>query len=177
MKTALLVIDLQTGLFAEEPPPSEADAVIERINALAERARAQGDPVIFVQHEEPGTAWAFGAAGWDLDPRVKVCDSDLRLRKTTLDSFLDSPLQSMLAAHDVDRLTVCGYATEFCVDTTVRRAAALGYSVTLVSDGHTTQDKPYLSAALIRRHHNETLAEVTSFRGKISVAPAASLWK
>ena len=39
MSTALLVIDVQRGLFDSEPRPFEADAVIARINALTARAR------------------------------------------------------------------------------------------------------------------------------------------
>jgi len=33
----------------------------------------------------------------------------------------------------------------------------------LIADGHTTVDNPVLHAALIRRHHNETLANIGSF--------------
>jgi nicotinamidase-related amidase len=40
MASALVVIDVQRGLFDTRPPPAEAEAVIARINALAERARA-----------------------------------------------------------------------------------------------------------------------------------------
>ena len=40
MGAALLVIDVQRGLFASEPRPFDADAVVERINQLAARARA-----------------------------------------------------------------------------------------------------------------------------------------
>jgi nicotinamidase-related amidase len=58
------------------------------------------------------------------------------------------------------------------VDTTVRRAAALGYSVTLASDAHTTHDKPHASAAAIRAHENATLPQITSF-GQAIVALAS----
>lgn len=39
MKTALLIIDVQRGLFDDEPRPYEADAVVERINASAAAIR------------------------------------------------------------------------------------------------------------------------------------------
>ena len=64
--------------------------------------------------------------------------NDHFVRKTTPDSFLNTNLQNVLNELDVDSLIVCGYASEFCVDTTIRRAAGLGYPVTLVSDAHTT---------------------------------------
>ncbi|MBV9330399.1 MAG: isochorismatase family protein [Alphaproteobacteria bacterium] len=56
------------------------------------------------------------------------------------------------------RLIVCGMQTEYCVDTTVRAAHALGYKVTLVSDAHSTGNTQALSAGDIIAHHNLTLA-------------------
>jgi nicotinamidase-related amidase len=47
--------------------------------------------------------------------------------------------------------------TEYCVDTTCRRAPTLGYDVTLVSDGHLTADSGQLKAAQIIAHHNALL--------------------
>ena len=40
-RLALVVIDVQRGLFEPQPPPADADAVIARINALADKARLQ----------------------------------------------------------------------------------------------------------------------------------------
>jgi nicotinamidase-related amidase len=57
MKCILLIIDVQRGLFDHEPRPYEADAVVDRINILADRARHAGTPVVFVQHETETTNW------------------------------------------------------------------------------------------------------------------------
>lgn len=88
--------------------------------------------------------------------------------KRTPDSFLNTELGSILEQHDVKHVVVCGYASEFCVDTTVRRAAANGYSVTLAADAHTTHDKPHAIAATIREHHNQTLSNIRSFGPRIA---------
>jgi nicotinamidase-related amidase len=61
------------------------------------------------------------------------------------------------------------------VDTTVRRAAGLGYSVELVSDAHTTHDKSHASAEQIRAHHNATLQNISSFGVKIAAVMADEL--
>jgi nicotinamidase-related amidase len=58
----------------------------------------------------------------------------------------------------INRLIVMGAQTEVCVDTTCRRAFSLGFSVTLVSDGHSTWDNATLTAEQIIRHTNDTLA-------------------
>lgn len=176
MTSCLLIIDVQTGLFAETPNPADADVIIERINQLADRARLRGIPVILIQYEEPTPELEYNSAGWQFDSRLRVHAGDLRVRKKTVDSFHESTLQAMLAERGINHVVICGYATEFCIDSTTRRAAALGYNVTLVSDAHTTQDKPYLSAEITRLHHNRTLVNVTGFAGRIETQAAAALW-
>ena len=173
MSTALLVIDVQRGLFDAEPRPFEADAVIARINALTARARAANVPVVLVQHQSASLpagsdAWRF-AAELHVDPRDTV------VPKTTPDAFLRTDLEERLVAWQVRQVVICGYACEFCVDTTTRRAAAIGYGVTLAADAHTTHDKPHASAAQIRAHENATLSDLTSFGPVIAATPCADI--
>jgi len=175
MTTALLVIDVQAGLFDGDKRPGDASAVIGRINALAERARAARVAVIYVQHERDGSPLVHGSPGWALARELQPAALDVRLRKTTPDSFLHTRLEPLLQEHDVKHLVICGYASEYCVDTTTRRAAALGYQVTLVADGHTTHDKPHASAELIRAHENATLPNLTSFGPEIRALPAETI--
>ena len=161
--TALIVIDVQNALFQPEPRPFEADAVIDRINHLIDAARAAGAPVVWVQHEGQDGALRFGSPGWALPEALQARDDDPHFRKTTPDSFLRTGLGEWLSARGVQHLVICGYASEYCVDTSTRRAAALGFAVTLAADAHTTHDKPHAGGALIRAHHNATLPGMTSF--------------
>jgi nicotinamidase-related amidase len=163
MNTALLIIDVQQALFDVEPQPFEADIVVQRINSLSQGARTLGIPVVFVQHEKEGTPLAFQSEGWQLHRSIITGTGDHFIRKTTPDSFLRTPLKQTLNEFGVIHVVVCGYASEFCVDTTVRRAAALGYSVTLVADAHTTCDKHHAGGAEIRAHENATLPNISSF--------------
>lgn len=174
MNTALLVIDVQQGLCEGEQRAFESQQVIERINRVADRARAAGASVIFVQHES-ASELEFGTDAWRLARGLHVQPGDLRLRKTTCDSFHRTELQETLQRHAVTRLVICGMHTEFCVDTTVRRALALGYEVVLVADAHTTADRPHLAAAQIIRHHNETLANIESFGVRVRAIPHGEL--
>lgn len=165
---ALIVIDVQQGLFKAEPAPAFAGEVIARINMLTKRARDQGVPVIFVQHElTSGNFLLNGSESWALDERLITADTDHQVSKTTPDSFLRTDLEAVLQQADASHLVVCGYATEFCVDTTIRRAAGLGYQITLVSDAHTTQPKPHADAAQIIAHHTATLSSIKSFGVRI----------
>lgn len=168
MKSAILIIDVQSILFDPVPRPFDADRVVERINRVTSWGRTNDVAVIHVQHELAGSEIEFGSTGWQLQAGLKVEEGDEFIRKTTPDSFLRTDLETLLKQHGVEHLIVCGYASEFCVDTTVRRAAGLGYSVELVSDAHTTHDKPHASAEQVRTHHNATLPNISSFGVKIS---------
>ncbi|WP_305857729.1 cysteine hydrolase family protein [Balneatrix alpica] len=175
MSAAVLVIDVQAVLFDAHPAPFEGPEVVQRINQLTEWARTQGLPVLFIQHEKADTGIAYQSPGWQLQAGLRVQEQDQRIRKTTPDSFLQTDLEESLRRQGIDEVLVCGYASEFCVDTTVRRAAALGFTVKLVADAHTTVDKPHASGAQIRQHHNASLSCISSFSGKISAPTLAEI--
>jgi nicotinamidase-related amidase len=62
-----------------------------------------------------------------------------------------------LKSKNVRKLVVAGLQTEYCVDTTCRRAYSLGYEVVLVRDAHRTWDSGNLSASQIIDHYNKVL--------------------
>ena len=101
--------------------------------------------------------------------------TDLRVRKTTPDSFHRTELEALLRQHAVTDLVICGMHSEFCVDTTTRRALALGFPVVLVGDAHTSEGNRHLSAAQVIQHHNETLANIESFGPRVSVVATDEL--
>jgi nicotinamidase-related amidase len=163
MHTALLIIDVQQGLCEGDHAAFESSRIIDRINQVSAKARAAGAPVIFVQHESGPGYLEHGTAAWQLANGLNAEPADLRVRKTTPDSFHKTDLQAVLEAHAIKDLVVCGMHTEFCVDTTIRRALALGYPVVLVSDAHTTEGNAGLSPQQVIRHHNDTLTNISSF--------------
>ena len=174
MKQAVLIIDVQRNLFDTAPRPHEADDVIERINALCARARNAGVPVFFIQHEDDQSL-TYESAGWELQGNLGTATGDAMVRKRTPDSFLRTNLGDLLSAQGVKQVVIAGYASEFCIDTTVRRAAALGYEVVLASDAHTTHDKAHASGASIREHHNATLPAISSFGRRIAAVATADV--
>jgi len=177
MTIAVLVIDVQSALIDPEPRPFDVKNVLSKINTVTNWARNAKYPVIYVQHEKNESAVEYDSKGWQLQSNLSVIEGDIFIRKTTPDSFLRTNLEDVLEKNQVKHLIVTGYASEFCVDTTVRRAASLGYSVELVSDAHTTHCKEHASGEQIRLHHNCTLPEVTSFGVKISATKTGALVK
>ena len=165
--TAVLVIDVQAGLFCAKPPPFEAEAVIARINAVSAQARQAGAPVIFIQQDgEPGEEDLVPfTEGWRLHPKLEVRPGELVIRKTTCDAFYGTPLESELRSRGVTTLLLTGFATDFCVDSTLHSAASKDFGVIVVADAHTTADNPVLKAELVRAHHNWAWANCLSKQG------------
>lgn len=171
MHTAVLVIDVQQGLCEGDGAAHDCSGTIARINAVTHRARAEGVPVIFIQHESNTGYLEYGSREWQLALGLQVDAGDRRIRKTTPDSFLRTELREDLQALGVTRLVVCGMHTEFCVDTTTRKALALGYPVVLVSDAHTSAGNAAISAQQVIAHHNSTLTNISSFGPRVTAIP------
>lgn len=167
MTTAVLVIDVQQGLCEGEGAAFDCAGTIDRINAVTRKARAADVPVIFVQHESPSGYLDRGTPPWELAEGLHIARGDLRMPKTTPDAFLRTDLQETLRRLGVTELVICGMHTEFCVDTTTRRALALGYPVVLVSDGHTSAGNAAIDASQVISHHNATLTNISSFGPRV----------
>jgi nicotinamidase-related amidase len=173
--TVLLVIDTQVGLVELMSQEVCAQA-LPRMSKLLAHARASGTPVIHVQHDGgKGHPLETGTAGWKIHEAVKPLDGELVVRKRESDSFFETSLQQELANKGIRHLVVAGAMTEFCVDTTCRRATSLGYDVTLVGDAHLTRDTDIISAAQIIAHHNLVLNEFGAGEHVIIVKPAAEI--
>ena len=175
MPAALLIIDVQHVLCHGEYAGFEADRVISRTNEVSERVRRSGGTVVVIQHESADGPLMHGSPGWQLADGLATASEDVFLRKRATDAFHNTPLHALLQQRGITHLIICGLQSEFCVDTTTRRALALGYPVTLIADGHTTIDNGVLSAAQISAHHNETLANITSFGPRATALPASEV--
>jgi nicotinamidase-related amidase len=91
------------------------------------------------------------------DPAIAPSQDGLVIHKRHPDSFQETELQHELKERGIEYLVIAGIQTEYCVDTTCRRAYSLGYDVILVQDGHSTWDSEPLDASQIIAHHNNVL--------------------
>jgi nicotinamidase-related amidase len=172
---AVLVIDLQEALFRSLPPPHEGDAIIQRINRVTSAARSAGVPIIFFQHDGELTENLVPfTPGWNLHSDLEREPKDLVIRKDTCDAFFETSLESELYDRGIKNLILTGYATEFCIDATVRGACSRGLKVLVVSDAHTTHDNPVLPASQVIRLHNWAWPNCAARPG-VTVLPANEL--
>ena len=137
MNACLLVIDVQneyfTGKLRITHPPGSLSHVLQAMDA----AHAAGIPVIIVQHSNPGpNAVTFrpGTNEYELHPDIKRRPFDMHIEKTFPGSFTNTGLETWLKEHNIDSLTISGYMTQMCCDTTARQAFHRGYQVTFLSD-------------------------------------------
>lgn len=153
--TALVIIDVQVGLI---DPAYRSQEVLNNINTLLSQARASNTPVIYVQHDGPkGDGLEVGTPPWQIHPAIAPREDEPVVHKQASDSFHKTALHEELETKGIKQLVVVGGQTDYCVDTTVRRATTMGYNVTLVGDAHTTYDNDLLTAAQIIAYHNYTL--------------------
>jgi nicotinamidase-related amidase len=76
------------------------------------------------------------------------------IEKTLNDPFHDTDMQATLESVAPHRVLITGWATDLCVDATVRSAVSRGHHVVVVADGHTVSDRPHMDAAGVIRHHH-----------------------
>lgn len=156
--TALLIIDVQQGMFAEENPVYNGTQLLANIQQLIAYARSQHIPIYYIQHTEPtGREFEKGSPAWMIHPPIAPTEADIVIEKTTPDSFHQTDLHQQLQKRNIEHLLLIGIQSDVCVDTTCRRAFSLGYKSTLVTDAHSTWGSSELTAQQIIDHHNQVL--------------------
>jgi nicotinamidase-related amidase len=162
-KTALLIVDLQVAMFESEtdPPIHDAHGLLQRAGDLIARARAAGVPVIYVRHDGgPGDPLEAGRPGWDIHPVLEPAADETIVEKRAPDSFHDTELGEVLAEGGIDKLIIAGAQTDYCINATCRRAAALGFDTTLVADTHSTWGSGGKTAEQIIATYNAELGNL-----------------
>lgn len=169
-QSALIVIDMQNAVLEAA---WDRDGVVERTRELIGRARREGVPVVYVQHEIPAyPPMRQGADGWQVDTRIAPQPGDRMIGKQFPDAFAGTVLADLLDAMDVTHLVIAGAETDACVMATIYRAMSEGWHVTLASDCHTTAwDGEGISAEQVVRYANQTLSHLAYPGRGVEVVP------
>ncbi len=138
MKRALLVIDAQQEYFAGGLLPiTHPHAHLENVLRVMDAATVAGVPVVVVQHTFTQPEVPFfkrGEPGWELHPAVASRPREHWVEKHLPGSFTGTGLEDWLRARAIDTVTVAGYMTHMCCDTTARQAAHRGLKVEFLGD-------------------------------------------
>lgn len=136
--TALLAIDLQREFtfrtlagLPRSNPGAEA-----QVAALLALFRGRSLPVIHVHHDDPRPTSGFRLAipgGLPMECAVPVGEEPVFIKHGS-SAFIGTNLEHDLRAAGIQRLVVIGAAVNYCVASTVRGAANLGFDVLLVQD-------------------------------------------
>lgn len=123
--------------------------VLPGVGRLAEACREADVPVVFtrIRSEVSGEGRRSAchvaldiqvppdSVDGDISDRLEVHEKDVVVSKTTSDAFIGTELQQVLEGLGVTHLAVCGVLTNECVESTVRHAADLHFTVHVVEDG------------------------------------------
>jgi nicotinamidase-related amidase len=137
---ALLVIDLQKGLFEKSTPIYSAQQVLDNINTLIDKARQAGVSVFFIQHSD-NRVLVRGSDAWQMHPEIQPRAEEVVIHKLHGNAFEETNLREELEKRNVSRLIMTGLVTHGCVKATCLGAMEEGYKVVLVSDGHSSYSK------------------------------------
>ena len=161
-RTALLVVDLQND-FADPKGSlsvTGGEATIPVINAETELAIEAGAFVVYTQDWHPahtphfaqdGGIWPVHCVGdeWgaDFHPALEVMGpsihkgsngedgySGFTMRDPVSGAEMPTELAGLLRERAIERVVVCGLATDYCVKSTVLDAIRLGYATTVLLD-------------------------------------------
>ena len=175
-KRALIVIDVQNeyvsgGLLIEYPDVRQS---LANIASAMDAARAAGIPVVVVQHLAPETSplFARGSVQAALHPLVAGRHRDLLVEKSMASALTGTGLGAWLREREIDTLSVVGYMTHNCDDSTVRQARHEGWNVELLHDA--AGSVPYAnalgSATAEEIHRVFTMVMHTGFAAVVSTA-------
>ena len=134
---ALLVIDVQNEYFTGALPITHPVGHLQTILNVMDVAAKKGMSTIVVRHHQPqadSPIFRKGSAEWQLHPEVARRPAQLLLDKTLPGSFTGTELEPWLKSAGIETVSICGYMTHMCCDTTARQAMHLGYKVEFLSD-------------------------------------------
>ena len=143
-RPVLVVVDVQVGVLREG---WDAARVIANVARAVERARAQGVPVLWVQHvsdELPS-----GSPPWQWVPELEPAPGEPVIAKRFESSFEETSLEAELARLGASHIVLAGAQSNWCIRATAYAALDRGYDLTLVKDAHTTGSMEFEDGTVI----------------------------
>jgi nicotinamidase-related amidase len=143
MSRALLVIDVQREYFDGALPISYPVGHLENILAVMDQATKSQLPTAVVRHHQvdpESPIFCLNSDMWQLHDEVEQRPRDVLIDKQLPGSFTGTDLEDWLKGVGADTVSIAGYMTHMCCDTTARQAFHKGYKVEFLRDATGTLD-------------------------------------
>jgi len=137
MSRALFVIDIQREYFDGALPISHPVGHLERILEVMDRAAKANVPTAVIRHHQAdpeSPIFCKNSEMWQLHPEVESRPRDTLIDKQFPGAFTGTGLGDWLKTTGADTVSIAGYMTHMCCDTTARQAMHDGYSVEFLRD-------------------------------------------
>lgn len=138
-----MIIDVQNEYFTGKLPVTYPVYSLDNILKAAKIANNGNVEIVIIQHtalQKGSITFDKGSAGWELHPKIKAIKASYYVEKTHPGSFTKTDLEEWLRERNIDTITICGYMTQMCCDTTARQGLHLGFAVEFLSDATGTLD-------------------------------------
>jgi len=134
---ALLIIDVQKGLFNKKTKVYREKELMENINSLIDLFHHRGLPVYFIRHTNKNML-VENSDDWQIHPDLHIQEDDVVINKEQSSAFKENTLKNELNKSGIKSIVVTGLVTHGCVKAACQDAKKLGYEVTLAADGHSS---------------------------------------
>ena len=136
----LLAVDIQQAFDDPSWGRRNNPAFEANVRALQAAWRAAGRPLIHVRHDsvQPGSTLRPGAPGNAFRPESTPRAGETVIAKSVHSAFIGTRLAEILARLNARTLVIHGIQTNYCVATTARMAANLGFRTFVVGDACAT---------------------------------------
>jgi len=139
-KRALIIIDVQRGLFEKKNEVYKYTELISNINSIIDVFRKEQEKIIFVQHCNNGSL-KKDSISWQIHPEIKVKEKDMKIWKNKSNVFKENKLINYLEKERIKDLVIVGLVTQGCVQAACISGKDSGLNITLIGDAHSNFNK------------------------------------
>ena len=174
MTRALLVIDVQREYFDGALPVSYPVGHLDSILGVMDSAAQAKVPTAVIRHHQADAnsrIFRLNSEMWQLHPDVAARPRDVLIDKQLPGSFTNTKLGEWIEKMAVDTVSIAGYMTHMCCDTTARQAFHRGLTVEFIRDATGTLDvENQAGAATAEQLHVSTLVAQQMFLSEVVTA-------
>ena len=149
-ESTLVLIDCQNTYTRGVMELEGVQAALDEAEALLDRARSAGIPIIHIQHNDgPGSLYDIEGDSGAIVSRVAPHNGEPVVVKNYPNAFVQTDFDDLLKTAKASNLVIAGFMTHMCVNSTTRGAFNLGYSPTVVAAATATRALPGLGDATV----------------------------